>query len=242
MSYNARIDKAFILAAGLGTRLRPYTLERPKPMVEIDGKSLIDSAIDHLTTAGIKEISVNTHYMGDMLTRHLAQRDDPVINIIQEPDLLDTGGGIKNALSYFEDEPFFCVSSDWLWTDNVANTLQSMAQTWDSAKMDLQLLLQPMANMDLTTASGDYHMDRNGRLTRALDKNGDYMWTSVRILHPRLFADTPDGPFSFLSLMDEAQENGRLYGVSCDTHWHHISSAEDLEKVRKSIDGSKMYA
>ncbi len=237
-----KIEKAFILAAGLGTRLQPYTRERPKPMVEINGKSLIDSALDHLAAAGIKEAVVNTHYMADMLSSHLQKRTAPSITISYEPELLNTGGGIKNALTHFDNKPFFCVSSDWLWTDNVANTLQSMQDTWNSDIMDLLLLLQPLANMTLTSATGDYDIESDGKITRSLKQTGSHMWTSVRILHPRLFEHSPDDAFSFLTLMDRAQKNGRLFGLSCDTYWHHISTASDLEKVRESLGDAKRYA
>lgn len=235
------IDKAFILAAGEGTRLRPYTLERPKPLIEIAGKSLIDSAIDHLAQIGIKDITVNTHYMADMLENHLAARPKdegrqmPRLRISREAERLETGGGIKNALKNFNDEPFFCVSSDWLWTNNVANILQKIATMWDSDKMDLLLYLQPVANMTLTSASGDYHIAEDGRLTRALDRRGEHMWTSVRIMHPRIFEDSPEGAFSLLPQIDRAQEQGRLYGMTADTYWHHISTAADLEAVRAAF-------
>lgn len=238
----SKIDKAFILAAGLGTRLQPYTLERPKPLVEINGKSLIDSALDHLQDIGVKEVVVNTHYMAEMLTSHLATRTKPNITISHEPALLDTGGGIQNALRHFNNEPFYCVSSDWLWTDNVAKTLQSMNDLWDSEVMDLLLLLQPLKNMTLTTATGDYDIAPDGRITRSLTQTGTHIWTSVRILHPRLFEHAPHEAFSFLKLMDQAEHQGRLYGVSADTYWHHISSAKDLEEVREAMGDAKRCA
>lgn len=240
---SCKITKGFILAAGEGTRLRPYTLERPKPMVEINGKTLIDSALDQLFDIGVNDIVVNTHYLATMLETHLAKRNaPPQITISHEPTLLNTGGGIKQALMHFENEPFFCVSSDWLWTDNVANTLQSMIGTWNGDKMDLLLLLQPLAHMTLTSATGDYDIDEHGLLTRSLDQTGAHMWTSVRIMHPRLFDNAPEGAFSFLTLMDRAQEQNRLYGFVGDTYWHHISTAQDLEKVRESLGDIKEYA
>ena len=237
-----KIEKAFILAAGMGMRLRPYTETRPKPLVEINGKALIDHAIDHLAEAGIKDIVVNTHYMAAMLEDHLAKRKEPALTISHEDTLLDTGGGIKKALGHFNDQPFFCVSSDWLWTDNVATELQKMQNRWQDADMDLLLHLQPLAHMSLTSGSGDYDIDSEGRLTRSLTQEGAYMWTSVRILHPRLFRDTPDDAFSFLKLMDRAQDENRLFGMTSETYWHHISAAADLEAVRAIFESEQKTA
>lgn len=237
-----KIEKAFILAAGMGSRLRPYTDKRPKPLVEINDKALIDHAIDHLAEAGIKEIVVNTHYMAAMLEAHLAERSEPTITISHEDELLDTGGGIKKALDVFGDQPFFCVSSDWLWTDNVAIELQKMQNRWQDEGMDLLLHLQPLSHMSLTSGSGDYDIDADGRLTRSLTQDGAYMWTSVRVLHPRLFRDTPDEAFSFLKLMDRAQDENRLFGLPSETYWHHISAAADLESVRAIFESEQKTA
>lgn len=237
-----KIEKAFILAAGMGKRLHPYTDKRPKPLVEINDKALIDHAIDHLAEAGIKEIVVNTHYMAAMLENHLAGRAHPAITISHEDALLDTGGGIKKALDVFGDQPFFCVSSDWLWTDNVAIELQKMQNRWQGDDMDLLLHLQPLSHMSLTSGSGDYDIDHEGRLTRSLTQDGEYMWTSVRVLHSRLFRDTPDEAFSFLKLMDRAQDENRLFGVTSETYWHHISAAADLEAVRAIFESEQKTA
>jgi len=111
---------AFILAAGFGTRLRPYTDHCPKPMVEVAGRSLIWRTLDKLRAAGVCDVVVNTHYMADILAQHMADYmamyADVRIQISHEDEILDTGGGVKNALSYFrDDQPFYVIAGDALW-------------------------------------------------------------------------------------------------------------------------------
>lgn len=227
-------DKAFILAAGFGTRLRPHTNDKPKPMVKVHGKPMIDHALDQLESANVKTCIVNTHYKADILHDHLKDRTSPEIIISHEPDILDTGGGIKNAIHHFT-EPFYVVSGDSVCEDDPdQNALKAMAEMWDSNTMDILLLLQPVNTMALTHGVGDYDLDDQGRAVRSLDKDGKYMWTSIRINHPAIFENTPDQPFSYLQLLDKAQENGRLYGMVHKGTWHHISTPDDLKAVNES--------
>lgn len=224
-------NKAFILAAGLGKRLRPITLERPKPMVEVGERTLIDRALDHLQQAGIDDVVVNAHYLSDILESHLAGRSAPEIHISHEDELLETGGGIKKMLQHFAAD-FYVLSGDALWTDGPGESaLQRLSDMWNPQQMDILMLLQPVSNMTLTKGVGDYRIDADGRAIRAKDQSGDLMFTSIRINAPHIFEGSPDGPFSYLELMDRAEEQGRLYGLVHDGDWHHISTPEDLEAV-----------
>ncbi|MCB9987981.1 MAG: nucleotidyltransferase family protein [Rhodospirillales bacterium] len=229
-------DHAFVLAAGMGARMRPLTNNRPKPMIEIAGKPMIDHALDHLTAAGVKNVTVNLHYKGDILESHLKQRPAPVLTFSREEPLLDTGGGLKKGLPTMGGNPFFVVSGDSIWENGPGiPALERMAAAWDPENMDILLLLQPVETMTLTTPVGDYHRDGQGRLTRARDQNGAYMWTSIRICKPSVFENTPNGPFSFLDILDRTQEQGRLYGLVHDGTWHHISTPEDVERVNAAL-------
>jgi MurNAc alpha-1-phosphate uridylyltransferase len=223
-------DHAFILAAGMGKRLRPYTDSMPKPMVPVNGKAMIDHTLDALEKVGVGEVTINLHYRAEQLLRHLSTRHSPHLTFSHEGILLDTGGGIKKALSAMGDKPFFAFSGDTLWEDGPSgNTLRNLAAAWDDQSMDLLLLLQPVKAM--IGGVGDYDMV-DGRPIRSLDKTGLYFWPSIRICHPRLFADTPENaPFSFLDLMDRAQKTGRLGGLVHDGTCHHISTPEDLIRV-----------
>ncbi len=230
-------SQAFILAAGLGSRLRPYTLDRPKPLVSVGGKTLLDRTLDHLHAAGVREAVLNLHYLPEKITEHLKSRDDFKFHFSNEPELLDTGGGIKKALAHFEDS-FFVLSGDGLWQNAAdGNTLKSMEQMWDPERMDILILLQPVSSMSLTQGVGDYDMGVDGRPVRSLDRSGAYMFTSMRINHKRIFEGAPDGAFSYLDLLDRAQKAGRLYGIVHAGDWHHISTPQDLQAVDKAYKG-----
>lgn len=223
------IERAFILAAGLGQRMRPLTDDRPKPMVILSGKALIDHALDNLAGNGVKETVVNLHYKGEVLERHLSARSHPKVILSHESALLDTGGGIKKTLKSFGSDPFYVLSGDGFWQDSPnAPALSAMAKAWDPAVMDILILLQPVASMKLTHGVGDYDLDAAGRATRSLEQKGAYMFTSMRINKPSVFDSTPEGPFSYLQILDRAQSQGRLYGLVHQGDWHHISTPQDV--------------
>lgn len=236
-------DHAFILAAGKGTRLRPYTDSCPKPLVKVDGRTLIDRTLDKLEEAGVTKVTVNLHYMAPLLETHLSQRRTPEITFSYEDTLLDTGGGVKNALHTLSDKPFYVIAGDALWTDGPSgNALLRLAEHWDDEKMDILTLMQPLATMSLTDGLGDYNLKKNGHVVRSPDKTGSHMWTNIRINHPRIFDNTPDGAFSFLDLMDRAEKQERFYALEHDGDWHHISTAADLERVNESFETTRKSA
>ena len=227
------IDKAFILAAGLGKRLRPYTESTPKPLVKVAGSSLLERTLAHLREAGIREATINLHYLGGQIEQRLAPCASPHLSFSFEPELLDTGGGIKNALANFKGEDFFVLPGDGLWENGPSgNTLELMRKAWDPTKMDILILLQPLETMALTHGVGDYDIDpETGRASRSRNQSGAYMWTSIRINRSAIFDTAPDGPFSYLTLLDKAEAKGRLYALIHDGDWHHISTPKDLESV-----------
>lgn len=229
--------KAFILAAGKGTRMRPLTDTYPKPMVTVAGRSLIDRTLDSLVRESVTDITVNLHYLGDVLKDHLEARQDVRMRFSEENQLLDTGGGIKRTLASFGDDPFFVISGDSLWTDGTGeSSLQRLAAAWDAEKMDILLLLQPVDKMILTKGVGDYDIMPDGQAVRSIGQTGAYMFTSIRINSPRIFENTPDGAFSYLDLMDRAQAAGRLYALVHDGDWHHISTPQDLAAVNAAFE------
>ena len=230
------IDHAFILAAGMGSRLRPYTDDRPKPMVEVGGVPVIDGILHRLAAAGVEQVTVNLHYRGEQLAAHLAGRTSPQITLSREETLLETGGGVKHALATTNGQPFYVIAGDTVWTDGPGgNALTRLARAWDPARMDILTLLMPVDHMVLTHGVGDYDLDPDGRVRRSFDKTGAHMFTNIRINRPEIFADAPDGPFSFLTLMDRAQAAGRFYGLVHDGDWHHISTPQELERVNAAL-------
>lgn len=223
---------AFILAAGYGTRMRPYTDHMPKPMMRVGGVPLVDHTLAHLRVAGVRKAVVNLHYKGEVLKEHLQDCTDPVIEFSEEPQVLETGLGMKYALDKIGNRPFFAINGDALWTDGPGKTaLQRLADAFDPDAMDILLLLQPLDSMVLTEGTGDYHLQADGRIIRATAQDGAYAFAGVRITKPEVFADTPDTPFSFLVCMDAAQKKGRLFGLVHDGDWHHLSTPDDLDRV-----------
>ncbi len=235
MSKKEKIDKAFILAAGFGTRLRPYTNKIPKPMVSIAGKPIIHHIIDKLKKSGITEITVNTHYKNKIIEDFLSNIDSPRIRTSYEPDILDTGLGIKKALDNFDNKPFIIINGDAFWEDKSESTITKLINKYDT-NSDLLLLLQDIDKITTSKAVGDYDII-NTKPHLNPNKTGSYMFTGIRIAHPRLFNNTPDTPFSFLELMKKAEQENKLSALINPNIWHHISTPEDLIKINEVYNG-----
>jgi MurNAc alpha-1-phosphate uridylyltransferase len=220
--------RGMVLAAGLGTRMRPLTNDRPKALVEVAGRTLLDHAIDRFVAAGVKMIVVNVHYKGEMIIAHLKSRKDVEIRIQDERDtLLDTGGALKRALPQFGNEPFFTYNSDSIWLESLASNLGRMCAAWDDAAMDCLMLMAPAFNSIGMEGKGDFTMDANGRLTRREPQRvAPFAWPGVQMIHPRLVAKGPDGAFSTNKLWDLAIAQGRLFGIRLDGKWMHIGTPE----------------
>ena len=226
--------KAMILAAGLGTRMAPLTATRPKPLIELNGKALIDYAIDRFVQHGVNLIVVNVHYLADQLVAHLKKRKDVEIRICDERDaILDTGGAIAKAMPLFEGEPFFTHNSDSLWVEGMGSALARMRQRWNPDTMDALMLLAPTATAIGFDGRGDFEMDSLGGLKRREEMSlAPFVWTGVQIVHPRLFDSAPkSGRFSINPLWDRAIEKGRLFGLRLDGVWIHVGSPQALEEA-----------
>lgn len=224
--------KAFILAAGKGTRLKPHTDTMPKPMVPVGGVPIIGHTLRKLEKAGIKDVMVNLHHLPDVLESYLKTIQRPQIQFSHEDALLDTGGGVQKILPFFAGEDFYMINGDALWIEGPGGpALDRLAKTWDPATMDILLLLQPVGAMTLTGGVGDYDVAPDGRATRRKDKGGSHMFAGVRITTPRIFDRHIGDTYSFLELMDRAEAADRLYAVIHDGEWHHISTPDDLARV-----------
>ena len=229
----AALTRAMILAAGLGTRMGPLTAERPKPMVQVLGRTLIDRVIDRMISCGIKFIVVNVHYKADMLKEHLSRRKDVEIQICDESDaILDTGGGVAKALPYFDGEPFFAQNSDSLWVEGMGQAIERMRERWNPDTMDCLMLLAATTSALGYDGRGDFEMDSLGRLKRRAEmKLAPFVWTGLQIIHPRLFEGAPKGRFSINPLWDRAMENEKLFGIRLDGVWIHVGTPEGLAEA-----------
>ena len=221
---------AMVLAAGLGVRMRPLTLTRPKPLLTVAGRTLLDHALDRLEAAGVETAVVNYCYLGEMIAAHLGSRSSPRLVLSPEPEPLETGGGIKRALTHLGDRPFVSANADILWLDGPVPAVRRLAGAWDGEAMDALLLLMPTAGAHGYHGRGDFEIENDGRLRRpAADATAPYVFSGVQIIAPRLFADTPDGPFSTNLVWDRARAAGRLHGLVHDGEWFHVGTPEALQ-------------
>ncbi|QJR02456.1 nucleotidyltransferase family protein [Sphingobium yanoikuyae] len=231
------IDTAMLMAAGLGKRMRPLTATRPKPLVKVAGKALMDHALDRLAAGGIKTVVVNVHYLADTVEAHLKTRKDMDFRISDErAKLLETGGGLIHARPLLGDKPFICANSDNLWIDGPAETLGMMQRLWDPERMDALLLLVPLARANCHSGPGDFHMDANGRLTRRKTAHvAPFVFTGVQILSPRLLVDPPADVFSTNIFWNRAIEAGRLYGAVHQGLWFDVGTPQAIPVVESMI-------
>lgn len=222
--------KAMVLAAGLGTRMRPHSNSLPKPLVEVGGRTLIDRALDRLQAAGVVTVAVNTHYKAAQIEAHLARRKAPRIVISHEPELLETGGGVLNAMAHLAPGPFYVLNCDAVWTEGTHPALARLAAAWDDRVMDALLLLYP------TAGAGDYFLDPGGRARRRGEgKVAPFLFAGVQMLHPRLFEPAPAGRFSLNLLYDRAQAAGRLSAIVHDGDWFHVGTAAGVELAARAL-------
>lgn len=219
---------AMVMAAGLGKRMRPLTATRPKPLVEVAGKPLIDHAFDRLRSAGVKRAVVNVHYLADALEAHVTHRvkDIEVIVSDERKQLMETGGGLVQARDLLGDGPFLCVNSDNLWVDGPTDAIRQLAAAWDDEKMDALLLLVPLARAHNHPGNGDFHLDAFGKIVgrRKPGRLAPFVYTGVQILSPRVIRDWPEGPFSTNLFWERAITAGRAYGVVHQGLWFDVGS------------------
>ena len=199
------IQRGMVLAAGLGLRMRPITERIPKPLVPVAGRPLLDRALDHYAAAGIAEAVVNTHHLADQIAAHVKTRSRPGILLSHEPELLETGGGVLNALPLLGDAPFFAANSDALWLNGPLPALVRLARAWNGAIMDALLLVSVIPGTLGYEGRGDFFMDAIGRLRRRAERDvAPFLFTGVQILHPRLFEGEAPGKFSLNRVYDKA--------------------------------------
>jgi MurNAc alpha-1-phosphate uridylyltransferase len=230
---------AMIMAAGLGKRMRPLTATRPKPLIEVGGKALLDHVLERLRAAGVHKVVVNVHYLADALEAHLASRDHGLeVVISDERDLLmETGGGLVRAAPLIDTDPFLALNSDNLWIDGPADTLRLLASQWDDTKMDALLLLVPQARALNHNGMGDFHMDSTGRLRRRERSHvAPFVFTGIQIASKRLLRDAPEGPFSTNILWDRAIEEGRCFGAVHQGLWFDVGTPQSIRLTETAIE------
>lgn len=230
------VARAMVLAAGRGLRMRPLTEARPKPLIEVADRTMLDRALDRLVDAKVTDCVVNTYHLGAMIHDHLAGRRAPRIEFSDEETPLETGGGVARALDRLGADPFYVVNADVVWLDGRRSALLRLAEAWDESRMDALLLVHPTVRALGYEGRGDFVVDPLGAVRRRRETEiSPYVFTGVEIAHPRLFAGAPKGAFSLNVLFDRAAAAGRLHALVHDGEWFHVGTPEGLAKAEAAM-------
>lgn len=232
---------AMIMAAGKGTRMMPLTADKPKPLIEVAGTTLLDHVLDLLRDAGVGRIVVNVHYFPEQIEAHLAANaGDFDVAISDERDLLrDTGGGLIKALPLIHDDPFFCINADNWFADTREHALHRMAAAWDAERMDVLMLVVPFGRAGNTQGLGDFDLDEQGRLSREGGKRArPYVWTGIQMLAKHIVADPPAEVFSTNVFWDRAIARGRCFGLVHDGRWFDVGYPEAIGMTEAALAGA----
>ena len=231
---------AMVLAAGLGTRMRPLTDETPKPLIPVAGKALMDYALDRFADAGVGRAVVNVHYLADQVEAHVKHRKAPQIVISDERELLlETGGGLKKARAALGEGGVFCTNTDAIMIDGEgADACSALSDIWDADRMDALLLLVPIARASGYDGRGDFNRSADGRISLRAGETAPLVFTGLQIISAALIDEGPDGPFSTRVLWDLAAARGRLLGALYGGDWLHVGDPEGLRAAEARLAGS----
>lgn len=221
---------ACLLAAGLGTRMRPLTDTCPKPMLEVDGRSMIDRLLDNLAAAGVVRAVVNVHWLADMLEVHVHRRTDIEIVISDErARLLETGGGLVRALPLLGDDPVFVLNTDAFWHPGGPGPLTALCDAFDPETMDECLLLADIGRSLGYHGAGDFFLEADGRVRRRGEAaSAPFAFAGVRITRPQAYQGLAEEPFSANRVWNGMLPEGRLHGVVMDADWLHVGDPDAL--------------
>lgn len=228
-------SRAIVLAAGLGTRMRPITDTMPKPLVPVGGKPMIDRALDALEKSGVDRAVVNVHHFADRMIAHLASRGDFVTISDERDRLLDSAGGVVKALPQLGVEPFLVINADSFWVDGEEPELERLALAWDGAAMDILLMLSPLDTATGHNGKADFTLDASGRLARATDRAQGLVYAGAAILHPRIFEDASAEPHGLNLYFDRAIAAGRMFGLPMRGHWFTVGTPQAVDEAEAEL-------
>jgi MurNAc alpha-1-phosphate uridylyltransferase len=225
---SAPIPVAMVLAAGLGTRMRPLTADRPKALVEVGGRALIDHMLDRLVAAGVTRAVVNLHAFADRLEAHLRARTDLEILFSDERDrLLETGGGVRKALPLLGADPFLVCNIDSVWEEPAGSAIARLVAGYDRAGMGVRLMLADRGEALGFEGAGDFFMAPDGRLTRRGDAAAaPWAYMGVHVCDPDTIASEPIEPFSLNRVWSRLIAQGRLHGAPLGGFWMHVGDPQ----------------
>lgn len=240
-SAKMQVTDAFILAAGLGTRMRPLTEKVPKPLITVAGKTLLDHAIDAADRAGLTNCVVNVHYLADQIEDHLSKRSKPCMTVSDErEELLDSGGGVAKGLPLLSGNAFVVMNADSFWIEGARENLPEMIAQFDPERMDMLLLLAPTTSAVGFAGRGDFFMSAEGHLARRGEaETAPFVYAGAIVMRREIIERVTERKFSLNRLFDEAIESGRLYGLRLDGIWLHVGTPEAIAEAETAIATSR---
>lgn len=227
-----------LFAAGFGTRMRPLTEHTPKALIALAGQPLIEHALARFEAAGVERVVVNTHHLAAQIDDYLARRAARVRSAMEvvslhEPTLLETGGGLVNALPLLGSAPLFTANLDTMWIDGTVPAIERLRRAYDPARMDVLLLVQPHARTVGYAGRGDFALGQGGHLSRGGVRT--HVATGLSVLHPRALTGRTATPFSLSQIwFRDQQEDGSLphtYGLEHDGAWLHVGTPAERDAV-----------
>ena len=225
------ISKAMILAAGFGKRLNPLTNNCPKPLIKIGNETLLSNTINFLEESGIKQIVINTHYLGEQIKKYINEKKfKSDITIVNEKEkILDTGGGVLNALKYF-NESFLCINPDTIWNSNYIKESKILEKDFFSNKRKCTLLIVNKIKSFDKNLKGDFGL-KNGLITRKENENLKYIYTGLQIIDPKIFINIKNKIFSINLIWNQLIEEKQLFGLESNIDFLHVSTLDIYKKL-----------
>ncbi|KQV20263.1 mannose-1-phosphate guanylyltransferase [Rhizobium sp. Root1203] len=241
------IKQAMVLAAGLGTRMRPITDTIPKPLVKIDGKPMIDYALDSLVEAGVEKAVVNVHYLAEQMLAHLECYANLELIVSDERDrLMNNGGGLAKGLKLLDRGNVFVTNADLFWigepTDRPSN-LRRLAGFFDPRRMDMAMLCVKLEDTTGHNGKNDFNLAADGKLSRYRDQGPDpVVYAGAIAMNTSFFDDAPDDAFNLNLYFDKAIARGRLYGMMLEGHWLTVGTPEAIDEAEETIRRYRTFA
>ena len=225
------INKAMILAAGFGKRLNPLTNSCPKPLIKIGNETLLSNTINFLQDLGVKQIIINTHYLSDQIKKYINEKKfkSDIILINEKEKILDTGGGIFNALKYF-NESFLCINPDTIWNSNYIKESKQLEKDFFFNKRKCCLLVVNKTKSFDKNLKGDFSL-KNGMITRENSEDLKYIYTGLQIIDPKIFSNTKDKIFSINLIWNELIKTKELFGIESNINFLHVSTLDIYKKL-----------
>jgi len=231
------IKKAMILAAGFGKRIHPLTLKHPKPLLKIGNKTLLSNTINFLKLFGIKQAVINVHYLGEQIIDYINRNQfNLTINIVKEKDkILNTGGGVLNAIQYFSHEPFLIINPDTIWNSHYLKELKLMEKSFfENKKGKCSLLVVNKKKSFDQSLKGDFNL-KNNLINRENKEDLKYVYTGLQIIKPEVFSGADTKIFSINKIWDKLIQSNELYGIASNIDFLHVSTLDIYKNLLKKI-------